>query len=235
MINNKEYIELLDDVYKVINDFSKLKNKTILIIGATGSIGSFLVDTLMRRNLIYNENITIYAGSRSQESIAKRFNEYLGNKLFVPFPHNIIDKLNIDFNVDYIINAGSDSHPKSFSETPVEVMQSNIIGTNNLLECCKNKKTRFLFVSSGEVYGKYEGNTPIKEDYLGYIDNLKFRSCYPISKRAAETLCITYKEEYNVDVVIARLSHIYSPYYKSTDNKKLINNHCTPYPVWLNI
>lgn len=219
MISDKEYLNIVDDVFKVVDDFSLLKNKKILIIGATGTIGSFLVDTLMRRNQLYNENITVYVGSRTLESIEKRFEEYLDIDLFVPYPFDITQNINIDVDLDYIVNAGSESYPKAFQETPVEVMQSNFIGTNNLLDYCKNRNTRMLFVSSGEVYGEYSGTTPIKEDYQGYIDILKFRSCYPSSKRATETLCISYKEEYNVDVVIARLSHVYSPFYKKDDNK----------------
>lgn len=219
MINNEEYLNLLDDVFKVIDDFSLLKNKKILIIGSTGTIGSFLVDTLMRRNQKYNENITIYAGSRTLENIERRYKEYLNNDLFIPYPFDITKDINIDINLDYIVHAGSDSYPKAFKETPVEIMQSNFIGTNNLLNYCKNNSTRLLYISSGEVYGDYQEQTPIKEDYQGYVDNLKSRSCYPMSKRASETLCISYKEEYNTDVVIARLSHVYSPYYKENDNK----------------
>lgn len=219
MINNEEYLNLVDDVFKVIDDFRLLNNKKILIVGSTGTIGSFLVDTLMRRNQLYNENITIYAGSRSLDSIEKRFKEYLNNDLFVPYPFDITKNIDIDIDLDYIVHAGSDSYPKAFQENPVEVMNSNFIGTNNLLNYCKKNNTRLLFVSSGEVYGEYNGTTPIKEDYQGYIDILKFRSCYPVSKRAAETLCVSYKEEYGVDVLIARLSHVYSPFYKESDNK----------------
>lgn len=219
MINNIEYINLIDDVFKVVDNYSQLKNKKILVIGSTGTIGSFLVDTLMRINELYNENITIYAGSRTLENIKKRFKEYLNNDLFIPYPFDITKDININIELDYIVHAGSDSYPASFQKTPVEIMQSNFIGTNNLLNYCKNKNTRLLYISSGEVYGEYSGTTPIKETYQGYIDNLKFRSCYPISKRASETLCISYKEEYNTDVVIARLSHVYSPFYKENDNK----------------
>lgn len=218
MIDDEKYINLIDSVYKVITDFSKLRNKSVLVIGATGTIGSFLIDTLMRRNNIYNDNIIVYAGSRSDEGIKKAFPNYIGDKLFIPFVKDISKELSINFGVDYIIHAGSPSYPQSFKDTPVEIMKSNIIGTANLLDYCKDKDTRFMYVSSGEVYGNYTGNTPINEHYLGYIDNLNPRSCYPISKRAAETLCISYKEEYGVDSVIVRPSHIYSPFYKKENN-----------------
>jgi len=219
MINNQEYLNLLEDVFKVVKDFSKLKNKRILIVGSTGTIGSFLVDTLMRRNELYQENIKIYAGSRNLKNIEKRFKEYLNNELFIPCPCDITKDINLDIELDYIIHLGSDSYPKAFTETPVEVMQSNFIGTNNLLKYCQDKKTRFMYISSGEVYGEYKDSEPLKETYQGYVDILNPRNCYPVSKRASETLCISYKKEYNTDTVIARLSHIYSPFYKENDNK----------------
>ena len=151
MINDSEYVLLLDDVFKVIDDFSKLRNKKILIVGSTGTIGSFLVDTLMRRNSLYNDNITIYAGSRTLTNIEKRFSEYLDNDNFVSFPFDITKDNDIDILVDYIVHAGSDSYPKAFLETPVEVMESNFVGTNNLLKYCKNHDARMLYSSSGEV------------------------------------------------------------------------------------
>ena len=64
--------------------------------------------------------------------------------------------------------------------------------------------------SSGEVYGEGDGRV-FTEEYSGYVDCASPRSCYPSSKRAAETLCISYGVEYNVDVVIARPCHVYGP------------------------
>lgn len=58
-----------------------------------------------------------------------------------------------------------------------------------------------------------------KENDLGYVDILSPRSSYPSSKRAAETLCIAYAEEYKVDAVIVRPGHIYGPLFKATDNR----------------
>ena len=87
-------------------------------------------------------------------------------------------------------------------------MTSNFLGIKNLLDYAKeNKVERVLYVSSGEVYGKTEEE--LTEEASGYVDMLNPRSCYPISKRASETLCISYMKEYDVDVVIARPCHIF--------------------------
>ena len=77
---------------------------------------------------------------------------------------------------------------------------------------------RFLYVSSGEVYGEGDGRV-ISEEYSGYVDCLNPRSCYPSSKRASETLCASYASEYGVDVVIARPCHIFGPNFTEKDNR----------------
>ena len=96
---------------------------------------------------------------------------------------------------------------------------TNINGTRNLLEYGRTHNIeRFLYVSSGEVYGNSEQIIWSETD-CGFIDNLEPRSCYPISKRTAETLCISYADQYNIDVVIARPCHTYGPFFTEKDNR----------------
>jgi nucleoside-diphosphate-sugar epimerase len=98
-------------------------------------------------------------------------------------------------------------------------MKANILGLSNLLDFGTKKNIkRVLYVSSGEVYGEGDKND-FTESYSGYIDYLNSRSCYPASKRAAETLCISYSCQYNTDVVIARPCHIYGPTFTESDNR----------------
>ena len=77
---------------------------------------------------------------------------------------------------------------------------------------------RMLFVSSGEIYGEGNGQKFVETD-SGYIDCATSRACYPSSKRAAETLCVSYAAEYGVDVVIARPCHTYGPFFTESDNR----------------
>ena len=97
-------------------------------------------------------------------------------------------------------------------------MIANFQGTLNLLELAKKNKAKFLFVSSGEIYGEVGRDTKREQDY-GYIDSMQTRSCYPNSKRAAETLCVAFAEEYGVETVVTRLSHVYGPTMTDSDNR----------------
>ena len=102
---------------------------------------------------------------------------------------------------------------------------SNIIGLKALLDlAAENKGSRLLFVSSSEVYGNrerfsYDAGGEIAEDEYGYVDILSSRSCYPSGKRAAESLCASYIDEYGVDAVIVRPGYIYGPTINPTDSR----------------
>ncbi|WP_297904340.1 NAD-dependent epimerase/dehydratase family protein [uncultured Parabacteroides sp.] len=185
----------------------KLRSKSILITGASGLICSSFIDLLM----YYNKqgiHISIYAMSRNEEYAHKRFETYWGNPLFTFIEHDVIEPFSLDLSLDYIIHGASNASPKRYTTDPVGTMKSNLWGVSNLLELAKEKKARLLYISSGEVYGE-GGGVDFVEGYSGYVDCLNPRACYPSSKRASETLCVSYKEQYGVDVVIARPGHIY--------------------------
>jgi nucleoside-diphosphate-sugar epimerase len=218
-INNRLYQEDMANVAKLNIDWDILENKSILITGATGLIGSFFIDALMFRNEHYDSNISIYAMSRNTNRAKKRFGIYWENPLFKFISQDVTRKINLDENIDYIIHGASNAYPAVFVEDPVGTMKANILGLSNLMDygIDQNSK-RILYISSGEVYGEGEGNN-FKEPYSGYVDHLNPRSCYPASKRATETLCISYSIQYNIDVVIARPCHIYGPTITESDNR----------------
>ena len=119
---------------------------------------------------------------------------------------------NIAENADYIIHGASNASPNMIIKEPVETILSNLLGIKYLLDYAKNVKSkRILYISSSEVYGKKIGNEPYKEDEYGYIDLLNSRNSYSIGKCAAETMCVSYAEEYDVESVIVRPGHIYGP------------------------
>ncbi len=219
LYNSATYMQDLQNAIASTRDIEKLRGSAVMITGATGLIGSFLVDML----LCYNKDgadIDIYALGRSRERLEKRFNGAVTDKLhFVE--HDVNGKPAFDFAVDYIIHAASNAYPVAFANDPVGTVLSNVVGTNYLLEYAKAHDTkRFLFVSSGEVYG--QGDPTLEafpETYSGYVDPTQARSCYPASKRAAETLCVSYTKQYGLDTVIVRPCHTYGPNTTGSDNR----------------
>ena len=126
---------------------------------------------------------------------------------------DVCDRINFNERVDYIIHAASPASPKIMKEKPVDTIMANTIGTFNTLKFArKNNVKSYLYISSREVYGEpYEWQEKFDENTYGFIDPLLPRSCYPEGKRAAETMCMSFKEQYGLNVKIARPAHTYGP------------------------
>lgn len=218
---NKLYREDLINSVSNITHIEQLNGSNILITGASGMIGSFLVDALLYCNELLSCNINIYAMGRNKISLEKRFKSYSNNPFFHILEHDVTLPISYNVMFDYIIHAASNAYPQAFSTDPIGTIMANVWGVYNLLEYSKQKGIdRFLFISSGEVYG--QGSNEIDgfdEVYSGYIDNLSVRSCYPNSKRTAETLCVSYMQQYNIDTIIARPCHTYGPTATLNDNR----------------
>lgn len=209
----------LDDIRAVALlqfPWEKFDNCNILVAGATGLIGSCLVDVLMARS---QRSYSVYAMGRNRSRMEQLFDRYKTEEGFHILIGDVTKPLSIQQPIHYIIHAASGAAPSDFSNHPVEVMKANINGVINLMEYgIQHQMKRFLYVSSGEIYGEGDGRV-FTEDYSGYVNCNTPRSCYPSSKRAAETLCASYAAEYGIDVVIARPCHIYGPNFTETDNR----------------
>jgi nucleoside-diphosphate-sugar epimerase len=219
MITNTLYKEDVALIASSQINWNALENSKILITGATGLICSFLVDVLMYRNKYYDSNISIYALNRNNTYAEKRFAPYFSSPLFNYIQQNIVKRFDLNTESDFIIHGASNAYPASFVSDPVGTIKANLWGLSNLLDYSAHVKSkRVLYISSGEIYGEGDGNDFV-ESYSGYIDPLNPRSCYPSSKRAAETLCVSYSHQYGADVVIARPCHIYGPTITNSDNR----------------
>ena len=208
-----------DDIQKAATTnlpWHKLQGCNILVTGATGLIGSCLVEVLMSHP---GKDYTVYASGRNEQRARERFEKFIIDKTLPCLKHDVTNPLEGNVCFDYIVHAASNASPNFFTSKPVEIIMSNINGVSNLINYgLRHGMRRLLFVSTGEVYGEGDGRV-FTEDYSGYVNPLSPRSCYPQSKRAAEALCMAYAQEYGADTVIARPSHTYGPYFTESDNR----------------
>ncbi len=189
----------------------KIRGKRLLVTGAGGLIGSTLVDCVMQGNGT-DPKIEVYALGRDSRALEDRFKACAHAPCFHVLEGDVSRVDLSGLQVDYIVHAASPAHPIAYSQTPVDVMKANLLGTLNMLELARRCGARLLFLSSGEIYGTSgDPNSAFRESDYGYIDITTPRSCYPESKRAAETLCASYHAQYGVDTVVARLCHVYGP------------------------
>ncbi len=196
--------------------WDKLSGCNILVTGSTGLIGSCLVDNLMMNP---SKDYQVFAMGRNQKRANSRFNRFKEDSTFHFLSGDVTEPLRCDTPFHYIIHAASNGSPKYFANYPVEVMKSNLFGVSNLIEYgLGHDMKRFLYVSTGEVYGVNKAAV-LGENSYGYVDVLDTRSCYPSSKRAAETMAKCYAGEYGADVVIARPCHTYGPHFTESDNR----------------
>lgn len=230
MINNILYNEDVKYVAELDLPWEKLQNRSILITGASGLIGSFLVDVLMYKNINDDMKCKVYAIGRNENKAKNIFGDYWNNDDFKFISHDINTSLNLNVEkIDYVLHMASNTHPVAYSTDPIGTITANIIGTNNLLNfAVEHSSLRFLFVSSNEIYGENRGDVEFfNEQYCGYIDCNTLRAGYPESKRCGEALCQAYKKQKDLDIVISRLTRSYGPTVLKTDTKAIsqfINN-----------
>ncbi len=218
----------MDDVSYVAGlslPWEKLQGKTLMLSGATGMIGSFLVDVIMQKNA-EGLNCTVYALGRSEERARTRFQADFFEKGYLKFvKYDVREPLIFTFNgsVDYILHLASNTHPVQYATEPISTITTNIIGLMNLLDfAVEHKTSRFAFASSNEIYGENRGDVELfDESYMGYIDSNTLRAGYPESKRCGEALCQAYKAEKGLDVVIPRLTRTYGPTMLMSDTKAI--------------
>ena len=199
-------------------DSVDVTGKSFLITGASGLIGSCLIDLMMMacKKGHYNH---IYALGRSSNKLRKRFSDYQESVNFHIIEQNICTPINDDYEFDFIIHAASNADPINYAKYPAETMKTNLLGTINVLEYARKHPGCIVeFLSTFEVYGN-AGKDEYLESDVGLLDFNALRSCYPESKRAAESLVRCYVKEYDLDAKIGRLASIYGPTMTADDSK----------------
>lgn len=221
LINNPLY---KDDLLKVVEhtpDLKSLDGQSLLMIGASGMIGSFLVDTLMLANQYLGVNIKVYAMGRNRQRLEERFSPYISDQNFEIIEGDVTDPLPFSIKADYIIHGASNTHPKAYATDPIGTIMTNLAGTEQVLKhAVATEPKRVLFLSTVEIYGENRGDVEkFSEDYCGYIDCNTLRAGYPEGKRVSESLCQAYIAKHQLDIVIPRLCRTFGPTMLLSDSK----------------
>jgi UDP-glucuronate decarboxylase len=188
--------------------------KRILVTGGAGFIGSHLCRRLHKQgnDVICLDNL--YTGFTSN------IFDLLSSERFTFIHQNIIDE--IDIQVDQIYHLACPASPKHYQRDPIFTLDTNYLGSRNVLELAKKNNARVLLASTSEVYGDPMLN-PQSEKYWGNVNPIGIRSCYDEGKRISETLFTDFHRKFNVDIRVARIFNTFGPNMDVQDGRVVSN------------
>ena len=192
-----------------------MKNKTIVITGGAGFIGSHLCSRLsmLGHKIICIDNL--FTGSFQN---IKHLTEH-SNFEFIN--HDIVQPIYLD-NVDEIYNLACPASPIHYNINPIKTIKTCTLGVINMLGLAKKNNSKILLASTSEIYGDPEIH-PQTENYFGNVNPIGPRSCYDEGKRCSETLFMDYHREHNLKIKIIRIFNTYGPNMAVNDGRVVSN------------
>ena len=191
----------------------------IVVLGASGFLGSHLCDELIARG---DEVVGIDDLSSSTGVNLKALES---EPRFTFLKGDIAEGIPVRGTVDAVLNFASPASPPRYLETPIQTLRTGSRGTDNALQFALENNARFIMASTSEVYGD-PTISPQVETYWGNVNSIGERSCYDDAKRYAEALCMAYWREYQANIGIVRIFNTYGPRLDPTDGRVVSNFVC---------
>lgn len=199
-----------------------VSNKTVLLTGVAGFIGSHLAETLLENNaeVIGVDNLLTGRTENIQHLLDHPRFTFIQADV-VEYPESYLPSTE---KIDVILHFASPASPPSYQAHPVETYLVNSMATHQLLQYLlqTNPDGRFLFASTSEIYGDPQVH-PQTEDYWGNVNPNGIRSCYDEAKRLGETICGVHQRDFGMDVRIVRIFNTYGPRMDVNDGRIIPN------------
>lgn len=207
---------IAQDVAEIISrdvPWQELTGNTVLVTGANGMLPSYAVHTLLGLNDARGAGIKVIGLVRNEAKARRILGPVLDRDDFQLLATDVTQLHSLDGDLDLVIHGASAARPVLHASDPVATIKANLLGSFNLLDLCVAKQaSRFVLMSSSEVYGAQPENVRlIPENSYGGFDFLNPRASYSEGKRAAETIASVYAHQHDLDARIVRFGHIYGP------------------------
>ncbi len=191
-----------------------MADKTILVTGGAGFLGSHLCEALLEKNhdVICVDNY--FTGSKDN------IRHLLSNPKFESVRHDI--SFPFFAEVDEIYNLACPASPVHYQYNPVKTIKTNVMGAMNMLGLAKRVRAKIFQASTSEVYGDPSVH-PQPESYWGNVNPIGIRACYDEGKRCAETLFFDYYRQHQLEIRVARIFNTYGPRMRPDDGRVVSN------------
>ena len=189
----------------------------LLITGGCGFIGSNFINYILGSNLDSNKyniiNIDALYYCADEKNILNKIRNS-NNYTFIKGNINDVDLIShilVNYNIDSVIHFAAQSHVQNSFDNSIEFTNDNILGTHNLLECCKKygKLKKFIHVSTDEVYG--ESMLDVNEQKKTEHSILCPTNPYAATKAGAELIAQSYNHSFGMPIIITRGNNVYGP------------------------
>jgi len=189
-------------------------DKTILVTGGAGFVGSHLCERLLSEN---NKVICLDNYFTGNE---QNIRHLIDNPYFEMVEHDICAPYFVE--TDEIYNLACPASPVHYQYDAIKTVKTSVLGTIHVLGLAKRTKAKVLQASTSEVYGDPVTH-PQNERYWGNVNPIGIRSCYDEGKRCAETLFMDYHRQNNVRIKIARIFNTYGTRMQLNDGRVVSN------------
>lgn len=195
------------------------KQRTAIVAGGAGFIGSHLCDALVADGfrVLCVDNL----GTGRRENLRHLARDprldLVEADVIAPLPAALSRGA-----VDLVFNLACAASPPQYQADPEHTMLTSVLGTRNLLALAERRRARFLLASTSEVYGDPEVH-PQAESYWGHVNPTGPRACYDEGKRAAETLTFDFERASRAEVRVARIFNTYGPRMRADDGRVVSN------------
>ena len=189
-------------------------NKTVLVTGGSGFIGSHLCRKLLGlgHDVLCVDNL--FTGSKDN------IRDLLSHPSFEFMRHDVTFPLYVE--ADEIYNLACPASPVHYQFDPVQTTKTSVHGAINMLGLAKRVKAKILQASTSEIYGDPEIH-PQPESYWGRVNPIGPRACYDEGKRCAETLFFDYYRQYQLPIRVVRIFNTYGPNMHPNDGRVVSN------------
>ncbi len=192
------------------------REKTVLITGGAGFLGSHLAERLL------GQGHQVYCLDNFQSGRRANLAPLLRSNRLTIVTHDLVHPLPDLPRFDEIYNLACPASPVHYQEDPVATMKVCSLGVLNMLERAARDNARVFHTSTSEIYGDPEVH-PQHESYHGNVNTIGPRSCYDEGKRFAETLLMEYAAQSGLNVRLVRIFNTYGPRMQPDDGRVVSN------------